>query len=335
MVLAMLLTVAIHVVTYLGYLRLSAVTLPPNEVVFDAYLVPFVPKAPAKKPTAKPASPASQERVIIAPPGATAAPFMPFAPLAPTPSDGAASTGSGTGTAASTPTAIASQFAAVPTARMTWPELPAHVAATYQLTSSIVDGRAEILWKRDGTHYESSTTLRANGFFAEMFVGTIRQISRGEVTRAGLRPELFTLARGSGEPESAEFLAESNELRTKSRGETKVARLQPGLQDMQSFLFQMGIDANRFDSPEARAKVTVTNARKVYQYTFRRVADETVQLAAGPLLAWHLVSETTDPDDVYEIWLAPELHHFPVKMKFHLGRYVVEQTATSISSADE
>jgi len=211
------------------------------------------------------------------------------------------------------------------------PNLPARAEIAYRLTSNVVDGTASLSWRREANRYEAVTTIRADNFFADFLVGTIRQASRGEVTRHGLRPDDFSLTRGSGEPETAEFLRDTNELKTRSRGDTRSEPLAEPLQDTQSFLFQMAVDADRFLSADTRMDVMVTNARKIYRYQFHRVGEETLVLKSGPVATWHLVSESANAEDVYEVWLAPSLHFLPVKLKFHLGKYPMEQTATSIS----
>ena len=99
---------------------------------------------------------------------------------------------------------------------------------------------------------------------------------------------------------------------------------------MQSFLFQLAYDAPRLKSVDDRLDVMVTNARKVYRHRFRQMGIETVQTRSGPVQAMHLRSEAADPEDTYEVWLAPGNFYLPVKMKFYAGRFPVELIATSI-----
>ena len=99
---------------------------------------------------------------------------------------------------------------------------------------------------------------------------------------------------------------------------------------MQSFLFQLAFDAPALQSSEATLDVMVTNARKVYRHRFRQVGNEVVRTRSGPVETIHLRSEAADPEDVYEVWLAPGNFHLPVKLKFYAGRFPVELIATSI-----
>jgi hypothetical protein len=104
------------------------------------------------------------------------------------------------------------------------------------------------------------------------------------------------------------------------------------IQDMQSFLFQLAYDAPRLKSNSESLEVMVTNARKVYRHRFKQLGMETVQTKSGPVEAIHLLSEATDPEDAYEVWLAPKNYHLPVKIKFFAGRFPIELIATSIRS---
>ena len=88
-----------------------------------------------------------------------------------------------------------------------------------------------------------------------------------------------------------------------------------------------------FATADARLDVMVTNARKVYRYRFRRAGEETLSTPTGEIATIHLIADAPNPEDVYEVWLAPQYFHLPVKLKFYMGRYPVEQTVTSISAS--
>ncbi len=324
MAVAVVASLAMHAFAYF----LSQELPPPRATGPIVFLTRLFPVAETPKPKPKPAAvPRRSPPPAPVPSPAAAEPargvsLSQLASLAPTIESGTISIADATPA-----TAFAPQLP-LPAAI---PNLPTRAEIAYRLTSNVVDGTATLSWRREANRYEAATTIRADNFFADFLVGTIRQVSRGEVTRHGLRPDDFSLARGSGEAETAEFLRDTNELKTRSRGESKTEALADRLQDTQSFLFQMAVDADRFLSPDTRMDVMVTNARKIYRYRFHRVGEETLSLKSGPVQTWHLVSEAADPEDVYEVWLAPSLHFLPVKLKFHLGRYPMEQTATSIS----
>lgn len=209
---------------------------------------------------------------------------------------------------------------------------PGRISIGYRMTSNVADGIANLSWKREGDQYEIDSTVQPSGIFTSMFVGTFRQVSRGEITAAGVRPRFFSLKRGDARADTAEFLRASNELKIIKHGETHMMPLPERMQDMQSFLFQMAHDVASTGGTAETVVVQVTNARKVYEYKFRRVGEESIETKMGKIATIHLKSEATNPEDVYEVWLAPDQHYMPVKLKFFMGRFPVEQTVNSFSS---
>lgn len=209
---------------------------------------------------------------------------------------------------------------------------PGRISIGYRMTSNVADGIANLSWKREGDQYEIDSTVQPSGIFTSMFVGTFRQVSRGEITAAGVRPRFFSLKRGDARADTAEFLRATNELKIIKHGETHLMPLPERMQDMQSFLFQMAHDVASSGGSAETVVVQVTNARKVYEYKFRRVGEESLDTKMGKITTIHLKSEATNPEDVYEVWLAPEQHYMPVKLKFFMGRFPVEQTVNSFSS---
>jgi Protein of unknown function (DUF3108) len=212
------------------------------------------------------------------------------------------------------------------------PELPASISIAYRMTSSVSDGVADYSWKRDGSQYEIDSTMQATGFIVGSLVGALHQVSRGEISPSGLMPASFSIRRGEGEAETADFARSTNEMKLVRKGKTQLVPMPARIQDMQSFLFQLAYDAPRLKSPDERLEVMVTNARKVYRHRFRQVGVETVQTRAGPVETLHLLSEAVDPEDAYEVWLATKNYHLPVKIKFFAGRFPIELIATSIRS---
>ena len=222
------------------------------------------------------------------------------------------------------------------TSAITIPPLsfPEKISMAYRISSSVADGIADFSWKRNGTNYELSSTIQATGIFVGLFVGTFRQTSRGELMPDGICPIFFSMQRGEAPADTAEFNRGKNELKIIKHGETHLFPLPPRMQDTQSFLFQLAQDAYKFKTPDDRVKVALTNARKLYEYQFRLIAEETLQTRMGPLTTLHVKSDAADPEDAYEVWLSPKHYYLPVKAKFYMGRFLVEQTVSSISASD-
>lgn len=211
---------------------------------------------------------------------------------------------------------------------------PTSIRIDYKMTSSVANGVANLAWKRTGSGYEIDTSIQATGFFTSMFVGVFRQVSRGEVTSDGVRPNFFSLQRGDAGADTAEFNRAAKELKIIKHGETHLSPLPERMQDMQSFLFQMAHDAAQLQPDQNTIDVQVTNARKVYHYKFKRIGEEIVQTRLGAIPAIHLKSEAADPEDVYEVWLSPQHFYMPIKLKFFMGRFPIEQVASSLKMSE-
>ena len=223
---------------------------------------------------------------------------------------------------------VGGAVSASPSAPATATPLPDNVNISYRMRSSLADGIATFSWKREGARYQLDSSIEANGVFS--LVGALRQSSRGDITSQGLQPAFFSIKRGDGVADTATFNRDRNELKTLARGENKVIPLPARLQDTLSFLFQLGYDLRAGKGSSDRLSVVASNARKIYRHEFSQVGEETLQTQMGPLQTIHLKSDASDPEDVYEVWLAPEKFHLPVKVKFYAGRFLIEQTVTSI-----
>jgi len=221
------------------------------------------------------------------------------------------------------------------TPRRMLPAFAERISIEYKLTSALTDGVANFKWTRKGAQYEIQSSTEATGFFVSAFAGVIYQQSVGEITEEGLRPATFTIRRGEGVTETAEFQRDTNSLQFRGRRESRVMPLQRDTQDMQSFLFQLALDAPRIADAGGNIDVLVTNARKVYRYQFKKIGIETVDTRMGKIETIRLVSDAATPEDAYEVWLAPQYFYLPVKIKLYLGKFPVEQVATRIGMSAE
>ncbi len=211
-------------------------------------------------------------------------------------------------------------------------DLPSRFSIAYRATTSVADGVAHYRWTRDDTKYEFVSTIQAEGFFINMFAGTITQQSTGTVTPTGLEPAQFSIRRGDREAETVEFQRATKEIKLSRGGTSRVLPMPPNLQDTQSFLFQLAIEAVKLKTPDDRLNILVTNARGVNRYTFKKAGESTIDTRLGPVETVHLVRETSELRDSYEVWLSPKHHYLPVKLKFFVDRFPAELIATNITS---
>jgi len=225
--------------------------------------------------------------------------------------------------------------AAVTNALRRAPAFAERIAIEYKLSTPISDGVASFRWSRRGAEYEIESSIQATGFLVSAFAGVIHQQSKGLITDEGLRPQQFSIRRGEGEAESAEFKRETNALSLKRSGNTRTLPLTDSMQDMQSFLFQLAYDAPHLAENGEKLDIVVTNARKVYRYQFRKLGTETLETRFGAVETIRLLSEAANPEDQYEVWLAPGYFYLPVRLKYYIGRFEVEQLATRVGVSSD
>lgn len=365
LLIALALSVLLHVLASVGKLVSIDITKRPEDISFNAVLTPLAVADPATAVDVNPVPATARAK-----PARLRAPRRPPAPkseadfAAPenaiavgraVPDGGgatAASAAESFTTVAETPAAIADSTVPVaaepapmateqraprdiPTVLAEAPpavELPGRVSIAYKATTSVADGVAHYKWKREGEKYEFASTIQAEGFFVNLFAGTLTQQSTGTISATGLEPALFSIRRGEKEPDTAEFQRDLQQVRLSRGSQSRLVPMPPNLQDTQSFLFQLAFEAPKLKTAEDRLTILVTNGRGLNRYTFRKVDEPPLETRIGTLETVHLVRETSELRDSYEVWLSPKHHYLPVKLKFFVDRFPAELIATNITS---
>jgi Protein of unknown function (DUF3108) len=363
-IVAFALSLALHAAIYIGSPQFAVSFTPTKPVAYDASLVPMSPTEPvavapqantAPKPStprpraAKRALPAKSEANFTAPEGAIAVARAESGESENVPKEGTAEPATSTTSPApeQKPVAVTEKSAPETTppattelsasaapekakSPRTAPAFAEQISIEYKMKSSVADGIATFKWKRVGDQFKIDSSIQPTGFLVAALVGTIEQKSEGTITPEGLRPSKFSMRRGEGDAETADFERGTKSLVLTRQGKARTMPLTEQLQDMQSFLFQLAYDAPRLDETDGKLDVSVTNARKVYVYRFRKLGEETIDTRAGKIETIRLLSEAANPKDNYEVWLAPRYFYLPVKLKFYLGDFEMEQTVTKI-----
>lgn len=347
---AVILSCVLHATAYFAMPRFVEQFTPAKVVRYDASLIPIeraiatvaTPGAAVKRrvaaridpPAVRPVSEtnfAAPENAIAVAAADAVERTEPQAIQEPVPATNNLGTESQAATVAEAPTTVAP--VTTPSPKRVAPAFAERISIEYKLTSSIADGVANFKWTRKGDAYEIESSTQATGFLIAALTGVIYQQSRGTITEDGLRPTVFSIRRGDGEAETAEFQRPTNSLLFKRGNNVRTVPMNREMQDMQSFLFQLAYDAPRIAEGDGRLDVLVTNARKVYRYQFKKISEEIVETRFGPVDTIRLLSEAANPEDAYEVWLAPKYSYLPVRLKLYLGRFPFEQIATRIGVA--
>lgn len=209
------------------------------------------------------------------------------------------------------------------------PELAEISYTIYKGRDGFAVGRAEHTWKRDGRHYTITQVAEASGIFSLIASGRHVQISQGEVTPTGLRPDSYWVQRGQSvdKTDSAHFDWQAMRLTFGSSGDTQSVKLPVGAQDLLSFLYQLALDPPQSGSTQ----LYITNGRKLDNYGYQSLEEEILEIPLGRIKSLHIGKLRQAGEENTEIWLATEYHYLPVKIR-HTDKQggVIEQTATAI-----
>ena len=165
---------------------------------------------------------------------------------------------------------------------------------------------------KDNT-YSIFSDSKAVGLFALAQRGAVTVLSRGEITRTGLRPVHFDARRGSNEARrvTADFDWKTAILKMQFDGRSETAALSAGTQDRLSIMYQF------MHTPPVKSRTFeffMTNGRKIDRYRYSVTPDVTIDTPYRRLVTTHLVKLREPDESGTEIWLAPEIHFLPVRL---------------------
>lgn len=194
-------------------------------------------------------------------------------------------------------------------------------------------GKAKIVY--DATqidHYQLRWEVEATGVLA-MFYPNWVQTSEGKVSEQGLQPNqyLYRLGDKKDKTYSAMFNWSDHLVKLSSSKGEKTAELTKNTQDLLSFMYQF-----MYVPPLSEMLINITNGKKVAEYDYDFVGEETLELKFVNVKTYHIKHSKVDSDDKTELWLAKDYHFVPVKIrKTEKDGTVIEQVATSLITKDQ
>lgn len=211
-------------------------------------------------------------------------------------------------------------------------DLPEHAEIRYTLykgQDGFSVGHAVHTWKRDGNNYSITQIAEASGIVSIFYSGRHVQISQGVITANGMQPDSYWVQRGQSaeKTDTAKFDWKDRQLTFGTGNDTRTASLPEGTQDLLSFLYQLA-----FAPPlEGRTRLHITTGRKLGNYGYQSLGEETVETPLGSIRALHIAQVRQEGEENTEIWLATEYHYLPLKIRFTDKQgSVMEQTVTAI-----
>lgn len=211
--------------------------------------------------------------------------------------------------------------------------LPEHAEIRYTLykgRNGLAVGKVEHTWERDGRRYSINQVAEASGIFSIFVSGRHVQISQGEITPQGLKPDAYWVQRGqrADKTDTAQFDWAGGKITFGTANDTRTVSLPTGTQDLLSFLYQLA-----FNPPQqgGGTELNITTGRKLGSYGYQALGEETLDTELGPIKALHIGQGRGEGEENTEIWLATEYHYLPVKIRFTDKQgSVMEQTVTAI-----
>ena len=207
--------------------------------------------------------------------------------------------------------------------------IPSTVQLQYKLTGLSRNlnyhANGEMTWLREGNRYEAKMVVSA------FLLGSRSLSSVGEVTADGLAPKRF--GDKSRSELAAHFDADKGKI-TFSANRPDVP-WQRGAQDRLSVFFQLaGLLAGQPNGFPAGSKIPIytVGPRDAEIWTFSVEAEETLTLPLGELRALRLTREPRrEFDQKVEVWFAPTLSYWPVRIKISQsnGDFIDQQLSGS------
>lgn len=209
------------------------------------------------------------------------------------------------------------------------PAAELHYSITAMQKGFPVDGKGWMQWQAGNGNYSAAVKINA------MLVGQIlEQESQGKYDARGLAPMAFTEQRLRKKPAAANFDRQLKQIRFSENDQAYA--LKQGEQDQLSVIWQlsaMARSAPKTFKPGAKWSFPVAGPKKVSSWDLELVKQEPVRTPLGEFQTMHITKRIHESkDEQVDIWLAPELEWYPVKLRIAKanGDYV-EQTLEKLS----
>ena len=178
-------------------------------------------------------------------------------------------------------------------------------------------GRTVQTWEVDSGRYQLASRSETTGIVDMIRSQHRTYSSRGALTRDGLKPESFKMARNRGrgrpnEEATAQFDWKQATITLGRTAQQRQEKLPPKSQDLLSFVFQLS-----FDPPaQGRVSQVVTTGSRIEVYELDVLSEELIETKLGMLRTLPIKQVRKGNEESIELWLAPEYRYLPVKLRF-------------------
>ena len=180
---------------------------------------------------------------------------------------------------------------------------------------------------QNGKQYRIKSVTKGLGVYALM--GERVLTSAGVVSKSGLKPTRFELHQSISAKKTlvADFNWSKSTLNTQVKGELKTEKLEPGTQDLASYVYQF-----MFNPPAKDAViVTLTTGKALHQYNYKVIArDVKLDAANASYKTLQISNEANAKEDKKQLWLAQDQFYLPVRYQLVDDGDSFEQSLTKI-----
>lgn len=191
---------------------------------------------------------------------------------------------------------------------------PQEVSASYNVYMHGVQiATMKETYEASATEYRLVSESTAVGVVGLFQRETVRFVSEGRLTPAGLEPRHFEGKRSDNDPRRVRgaFDWVAGRLAIEHHGRTETLPLPRGTQDRLSALYQF-----MFIAPDKsrQMEISMTNGRKLDRYQYSVEPGVELDTPLGRIATVHLVKQRQPDESQTEIWLSPRHRYLPVRM---------------------
>lgn len=189
--------------------------------------------------------------------------------------------------------------------------VPKNIQLEYDLArNGKLFAKVKETFTQNGKQYRIQSVTKGLGVYALM--GERVLASNGAVTKAGLKPSHFELRQSLSAKKTliADFNWPKNILNMQVKGELRTEKLEPGTQDLASYVYQF------MYSPPAKdfVKINLTTGKKLSKHEYKVIARGiNLDAAKTQYKTTQISNEAGTNDDKKQLWLAEEQYYLPVR----------------------
>jgi hypothetical protein len=192
-------------------------------------------------------------------------------------------------------------------------------------------GKVVQSWEVENDSYQIASEAETTGIVEFFRPQRLRYLSKGRVTREGLRPDSFLMSRtrrGQTDAAQARFDWGAGSLAYGLARDPKSAPLPAGTQDVMTLIYQHTVNP----PAPGRFKVPVTTGSRFDVYEIEVMAEESIETPIGTLRALQVKQLSQPGMESIHIWLATDYHYLPVRIRHYdrEGNYSGEQMVSEI-----